>query len=362
MGYRVPLDNPKPDAKGFIRYLLGEEKRDRPPLVEYIVDPVIMRPILEEMIGRKWVDPLPGDRESQMAYWDNVIEFWYRMGYEFVKLEIGYPFEERHIFAPDTAPQGYGLRSWVDEHKGAIMTWEDFERYRWPTLDEVDFFPYEYIDSHLPEGMGLIASHSGGVYEHLSWIMSYEGLSYALYDNPELVEAVANKLGELMEVYYEKLLKLNNLIAIFPGDDMGFRTGTLIHPKFLRKYVLPWHKRFAEMAHQRGLPYFLHSCGNVEPIMGDLIEDVKIDGKHSFEDVIIPIVEFHKKYHTRIASLGGVDVNVLASATPSELRKYVRHIVDSCAPLGRFALGSGNSIPNYIPLENYLVMLDEALA
>jgi uroporphyrinogen decarboxylase len=360
MGFRVPLDNPKPDARGFINYLMGREKREKPPLVEYIIDWSIAKVILEEMIGKEWVDYDPNDREKQSAFWDNYIELWYRLGYDFVKLEIGYPFEERHIFAPDTASQG--IRSWVDEHQGAIMSWEDFEAYRWPTLDMVDFFPYEYIASHLPEGMGLIASHSGGIYEHLSWIMSYEGLSYALYDDPALVEAVANKLGQLMEEYYEKLLKIENIIAIFPGDDMGFKSGTLIHPDYLRKYILPWHKRFAEMAHSKGIPYFLHSCGNVEAIMEDLIEDVRIDGKHSFEDVIIPAWEFHRKYGGRIATLGGVDVNVLASATPSELRKYVRNLIDKCAPLGRFAVGSGNSIPNYIPLENFLTMLDEALA
>lgn len=360
MGFRVPLDNPKPDARGFIDYLLGKEWKEKPPLVEYLIDWSIARTILEEMIGREWVDYDPNDREKQARFWDNYIELWYRLGYDFVKLEIGMPFEEKHIFAQDTA--GDGVRSWVDEHQGAIMSWEDFEAYRWPRVEDVDFFPYEYIASHLPEGMGLIASHSGGIYEHLSWIMSYEGLSYALYDDPKLVEAVANKLGQLMEEYYERLLKIDNIIAIFPGDDMGFKSGTLIHPDHLRRYVLPWHKRFAEMAHAKGIPYFLHSCGNVEAIMEDLIEDVKIDGKHSFEDVIIPASEFHRKYGKRIATLGGVDVNVLASATPSELRKYVRNLIDACASLGRFAVGSGNSIPNYIPLENFLTMLDEALA
>jgi len=47
---------------------------------------------------------------------------------------------------------------------------------------------------------------------------------------------------------------------------------------------------------------------------------------------------------------------------PDDLRKYVRSVINACAPRGRFAVGSGNSIPSYIPLENYLTMLDEALA
>lgn len=95
--------------------------------------------------------------------------------------------------------------------------------------------------------------------------------------------------------------------------------------------------------------------------MPDLIEDVGIDGKHSFENAILPVLEFQRRYGDHIAVLGGVDVHVLSSAGPDEVRRHVRDIIDACAPAGRFAIGSGNSIPSYVPVENYLTMLDEAL-
>ncbi len=199
------------------------------------------------------------------------------------------------------------------------------------------------------------------MFEHLSWIMSYEGLCIALYDNPELVQAVSDRLGELMVEYYRRLVEFDGVIALFQGDDMGFKSQTLIAPDDLRKFVLPWHKRLAQVAHQAGIPYFLHSCGNVETVMEDLIEDVGIDAKHSFEDVIIPIAQFQELYGDRIGVLGGVDINRLTMDTPEQLRRYVRSVIDTCAPRGRFAVGSGNSIPSYIPLQNYLTMLDEAL-
>jgi uroporphyrinogen decarboxylase len=358
--YRVPLKDPQPDAGRFIRCMRGQERDEKPPLVEYLVDPVVMRPIVTELLGRRWATPQE-DRESRAAYWDNFIEFWYRMGYDFVRMELSLPFRVNRITIQDAAPQSEGDRAWADEHQGTIMTWQDFERYDWPSVTEADYFPYEYVDSHLPDGMGLIVSHAGGMYEHLSMIMSYEGLCWALYDTPDLVEAITERVGMLMEGYYQRLLELDNLIALFPGDDMGFRTGTLIGPDHLRAHTLPWHRRFAEMAHQRGLPYFLHSCGNLEAIMPDLIEDVGIDGKHSFENAILPVLEFQRRYGDHIAVLGGVDVHVLSSAGPDEVRRHVRDIIDACAPAGRFALGSGNSIPSYVPVENYLTMLDEAL-
>jgi len=357
---RVPLKKPRPDAQRFVRVLMGTERADRPPLVEYIVDRAVMMPIIES-VGRRWVDPSAGDPASKTAWLDNFIEFWHRMGYDFVRFETGFPFGSHHIATRDTAPGVQAQRYWADEHTGPIMSWEDFERYKWPTLDNVDWAAFEYLDSHLPDGMGLIVCHGGGMYEHLSWIMSYERLCLALYDQPDLVAAVVARLGALMEQFYARLLEMKNIIAIFPGDDMGFKTGTLIGPAALRRYTLPWHKRFAQMTHARGLPYFLHSCGNLQTIMEDLIEDVGIDGKHSFEDAIIPLPAFQEKYGGRIAVLGGVDLNVLSGASAEDVRRHVRQLIDTCAPRGRFAVGSGNSIPSYVPVENYLAMIDEAL-
>jgi len=277
----LPLADPQPDAGRFIDVIAGRLRCSRVPLVEYLVDDLLLKPITVELLGRTWV-PEVGDRDAQRAYLDNFIEFWYRMGYDFVRFERGFDFAKHQLLSPDTAPGSAKERAWADEHRGTIMSWEDFDRYRWPTIEETDFFPFEYIDAHLPDGMGLMTCHAAGIFEHLSQIMSLEGLSLALYDEPDLVRAVADRIGELMLSFYEHLLDLESVIAIFQGDDMGFRTGTLVSPRDLRAVCLPWHKCLAETVHARGRPYFLHSCGNLEAIMEDLIVDVGIDAKHSF--------------------------------------------------------------------------------
>ncbi len=356
----LPLERPRPDGARFIRILRGQEVATRPPLVEYLVDPALRRPIVSELLGGTWVDSPVGDRATVAAYWDNFIAFWHRLGYDFVRYEEALNLPNRELTAPDTAPQAMGERHWRDMHQGTIASWADYERYPWPRVEEHDFGAYEYLNDHLPEGMGLIVSHAGGMYEHLAAIFSYEGLCYALFDQPDLVAAVAQRLGELMEGFYRQLLDLDRVVAIFPGDDMGFRSATLIAPDALRRYTLPWHRRFAAMAHAKGLPYFLHSCGNLEAIMPDLIGTVGIDGKHSFEDAIVPVAEFQARYGDRIAVLGGVDVDVLARRSPAEVRARVRATIEACGLRGRYAIGSGNSIPSYIPVENYLAMLDEA--
>jgi uroporphyrinogen decarboxylase len=96
--------------------------------------------------------------------------------------------------------------------------------------------------------------------------------------------------------------------------------------------------------------------------MEDLITVVGIDGKHSFEDAIIPVEDFQRMYGSRIAVLGGIDINILSGGTPSEVRQRVRHLVQQCGSTGRYAIGSGNSVPSYVPVNNYIAMIDEAHA
>jgi uroporphyrinogen decarboxylase len=356
----VPVAHPAPDSGQFIGTLMGQISGARTPLVEYLVDEVVMCPIVTELLGRQWAPPGP-DRASLSAYLDNFIEFWYRMGYDFVRYEQSLGFDVNRVLAADTAAGSTRQRAWADEHQGSIQSWEDFETYPWPSVAEMDFYPFDYLNDHLPKGMGLMTCHAGGLFEHLSQIMSLEGLCLAIHDDYGLVRAVAERVGELMIAFYRHLLDLDRLIAIFQGDDMGFRTATLISPADLREVVLPWHKRFAQMAHARGVPYFLHSCGNLDTIYEDLIAEVGIDGKHSFEDAILPVQDFQARYGDRIAVLGGIDVDILASASPEQVRRKTRSLIEVSGVRGRYAVGSGNSIPSYIPVENYLAMVDEAL-
>ena len=95
--------------------------------------------------------------------------------------------------------------------------------------------------------------------------------------------------------------------------------------------------------------------------MDDLIDYVGIDAKHSFEDTYLPVSEAKHLYGDRIALLGGVGVDMLARSNEEEVRTYTRRILESCMPGGGYALGTGNSVTNYIPVRNYLAMLDEGM-
>ena len=73
--------------------------------------------------------------------------------------------------------------------------------------------------------------------------------------------------------------------ALTLGDDMGFKTQTLLSPAVYREYLFPWYRKLVETVHSHGKPIILHACGNLSEVMEDII-GCGWDARHSFEDVI----------------------------------------------------------------------------
>jgi uroporphyrinogen decarboxylase len=356
---RIPIKKPKPDVDSFVKIMKGEMIPDRVHFAELFLDLVVTEDICSNIIGRQWV-PKSDDRKEREKYWENYIYTYYSLGYDFIKPSGGLEFRKKLRKSKDNAAISKNVREWTETGTGIISNWEDFANYDWPEVTDNALWDYEYVAAHLPEGMGIFIMPTAGVLETVSEeLMGYETLSLLLYDDPELVKAVFNKVGETIFKFYKKLVGLPNFKGIFQGDDMGFNTATLFSPDMLREYVLPWHKKAARLCHENNGIYMLHSCGNIEAIMDELIDSVKIDAKHSFEDGIMPVTEFKKKYGDRIGVIGGVDMDKLCRLPEDELRTYIRKILVTCMEGGRYAFGSGNSIANYIPLKNYFIMLEE---
>jgi uroporphyrinogen decarboxylase len=343
------LPKPSPDFTRLKNILTGEARPDRLPLIDLLAD----QPIKEAILGRPTVSDFTNDPEDARARIDDEIEFRYKLGYDYIDL---CPFV---YFGANYQVSAESDRTWISEATSTIRNREDFERHFWPDPHAIDYAQLEYAASRLPDGM-MIIPRVGGIFENVSFLTGIESLSYMLVDDPPLVDDLFEKVGSIVLSVAENLLQTDRLGAFFLGDDLGFGTGTMLSPAHLRKYVFPWHKKMAELAHQCGIPFLLHSCGNIEGVMKDLIEEVNIDARHSFQDNILPVEEAVGRYADRIAILGGLDMDLLVRGTQEEVRRRVRQIIDACEPSGRFALGTGNSVASYLNVDNYLAMLHEA--
>ena len=285
------------------------------------------------------------------------------LGYDMFRVGIARKtvFETRTLDAADTTAQRgqeRNRREWQEEHVGPIQGWKDFEHYRWPAVSGLDLSPLEWLEKNLPANMGCydLTAH---IFEILSFLLGYEALCYAVVDAPDLVDAILDKVGAFYVDFTRVLADSSRVAVIWGSDDLGFRTGTMMAPGFLRAKILPWHKRCAAIAHAKGKPYLLHSCGKLDEIMEDLIGDVGIDGRHSYEDAIQPVTEAKKSYGKRISILGGIDMDFICRSSEEAVRERVRLTLDACMKGGGYCLGTGNTVANYRPRDNYLAMLDE---
>ena len=353
------LEHPAPDFATLERVLKGEQEPARVHLAELTIDQEILQAITERYLDQPWI---PLTEESREPYFEQFVNLYCRLGYDYVPT---WPIWSHHPTpmqrrAQDTAELPHEERVWVEEGRGLISSWEEFERFPWDKI-KADGSPCELVARNLPDGMkmAVIAIFFEHVMERL---LGYEGLFYMLYDDPDLVSQVFERWGQKVYDYYESVVGMEQVGAIFHADDLGFKTSTLLSSDALRQYVFPWFKKYAALAHEHGKMFWYHCCGNVynSGVIEDLIEDVQIDVLHSFQDVILPVADFKARYGDRVAALGGVDVDNLARMDGASLREYVRGILARCMPGGRFALGSANSVANFVPVQNYCIMLDES--
>lgn len=255
-------------------------------------------------------------------------------------------------------PDIYTQKGFTDQRRGPLASWEDFETFQWPDAQAADFSELDWLDAHLQENQR--AFHALDVFESAKRVMGYEAMCMALYDNPDLVQAVFDKIGALTVAIAETACDHPSYGALYVVDDLGFKTSLLLDPESIRRLVLPWHKRLVDVLHDHGKLCILHSCGNMYPLMNAFIEEVCIDAKHSFEDNVLPVTEVKKIYGRRVALLGGMDIDFLTRADDASIRTKTRDILSACMSGGGYCLGASNWITDDIPLGNYLCMLDEA--
>jgi uroporphyrinogen decarboxylase len=204
--------------------------------------------------------------------------------------------------------------------------------------------------------MKFIVSAPGGLLENVTDIVGFERLCCMLFEDEDLIQQIFDAVGSRLLRFYEICASYESVGALIINDDWGFKTQTMLDPDSMRKYVFPWHRKMVAVAHQQGIPVILHSCGNIYSMLDEIIETIGYDAKHSYEDVILPVEQAWQEWSGKIAIMGGIDMNFLATSSPEAVCERAKHLLELTGSRG-YALGSGNSIPEFIPVENFLAMI-----
>lgn len=321
-------------------------KPPRLPFYEHLVNPESM----ENIMGRKFAELSKGNESDLREYFRNFNGFYLQHEYDTVSYEccVG-------GILPNAGALG-------GHQPGAIHCRRELEEYPWAELTNLYWDKFERhftaMKTMLPPGMKAAGGIGNGVFEIAEDLVGFESLCLLQVDEPDTFAELFIRIGDLLvELWTEFMKRHADAYAVCRiGDDMGFKTSTLLAPQTIKDHIVPRYRRVIQVIHAAGKPFLLHSCGCIFDVMEDLIS-AGIDAKHSNEDAIAPYDEWISRYGKRIGLFGGIDTDLLCRMAPDDIYEYV---LDAASRFRRntngYALGSGNSIPAYVPTEGYLAM------
>jgi uroporphyrinogen decarboxylase len=183
-----------------------------------------------------------------------------------------------------------------------------------------------------------------------------------IYAEPEEVERLVETLTEIHLKSLENVCKaVGDIVDILRfGDDLGMGTGMFMSQEKYQTIFKPRHTRLCEYVHTHsGMKTFLHTCGSVSPIIGDMIE--------AGYDIINPVqtsakdmdpVMLKREFGKDIVFWGGGcnTQSVLNLAKPEEVYDHTRKMIDIFIKDGGFVFNTVHNIMPDVPKENMLAM------
>jgi uroporphyrinogen decarboxylase len=293
------------------------------------------------------------------------VEFWSTAGYDYIKVQPIIDFNPANISPQEgkritVEEDGTLERKWATEKVGVITTFEEFERYVFPAVGQADYSRFEQVPSLLPEGMGVVGQH-GDIFTMVWEMMGFETFSLCLYENTELVGKMFERIGGLVYSLFENMVSFDCVNALWYSDDVAYAEGLMVSPAVLMKYFFPWLKQIGDLCQRYNKPLIYHSDGVLWDVMDDIIS-CGVSALHPIEPKAMDIVKVKDRVGGKLCLIGNVDLgNTLVLGTQEKVINEVKEKLSAVAPGGGYCIGSSNSIPNYVNLQNYRAMIETAI-
>ena len=153
-----------------------------------------------------------------------------------------------------------------------------------------------------------------------------------------------------------KLMAQTGCDMVSNGDSLA--GPEMISPDMYLKYAMPYEKRIVDVAHNAGVAYTLHICGNTDTIL----EHMLLTGVDAVElDYKTDINKIFNTFHNKVTFIGNIDPSgVLALGTVDLVQKKTLELLSAFRNSNRFILNAGCAIPPNSPPENLKMMIDVA--
>ena len=202
---------------------------------------------------------------------------------------------------------------------------------------------------------------------HLAqWIRGYEDWLMDMASNPDLFEALMDKVTEIWLRIAKRMLDAadGNFDIIFYGDDVAYQNAPMCGRAMYETRIKARQQRLFDLMKQYPAKILYHSCGSVISLVDDFIElgvDAMNPVQVSAEGMDPETLK--RKFGDRIAFWGGVDTQyTLCQGSVEEVRKEVRERIRVLAPGGGYVLCAVHDIQAEVPPANIEALYQEGLA
>jgi hypothetical protein len=202
----------------------------------------------------------------------------------------------------------------------------------------------------------LVATTWLAVFERLRALRGTENLLMDLYLHPEELGILRDAvMGEFLDQI--RGIATRGADAVLLADDFGTQTAMLLSPGHWRAFFRPCYQRMVAEIHALDIHAWFHSCGNIRPIIPDLIE-IGVDVLHPLQPSAMDLAEIRHTFGGQICFAGGVDVQALLPLADSEhVASEIRRIIDLLDGLhGGYIVAPTNSIMPDTPFDNIEAM------
>jgi uroporphyrinogen decarboxylase len=232
-------------------------------------------------------------------------------------------------------------------------------RYRWDAL--AVYFPWG-------DPAGIRAARRtfgdsilvGGIISGTVWsidsISDWEQFAADLEERPEALHAEAERRTVSACSQYDAFAEAGAEF-VYIANDVAFNQGPFVSPARFREFVTPYWARQVAHARTRGLIPFIHTDGNIMPILDELLS---LDAAclQSLDPMAgVDIAEVKRRCRGRLGLMGNVQCNLLQDGPEEAIRRSAEYCLTHASPGGGYVYSTSNTIFPGMPLRHYEFML-----
>ncbi|MEW6750525.1 MAG: uroporphyrinogen decarboxylase family protein [Candidatus Latescibacterota bacterium] len=245
--------------------------------------------------------------------------------------------------------------------KASIVTPEDWKRAKEERFRRDD--PVRRLDvealrrQHPPDRDYALGVSCGSMIGKVRDMLTFEGLAYAIYDYPEMVEDMVETCCLLVEDALDQILPHLEVDFASGWEDICFKNGPIVSLDFYRRVVVPRYKRIGDKLHAHGVDLWYTDCdGDVRPLLPGFLEaGINCLFPYEVNSCVHPAALL-AEYGRDLRIMGGVDKLELRKG-----REAIRRYLETLVPLverGGYIPFCDHRCPPDVDPGDYLYYLD----